>query len=246
MARSRIVVLGAIVGAVVVLGATQVLAASPWHVQASPSVGQDFNQLDGVAAVSADDVWAVGLWRNQQLVYQTLIELYDGTSWTAVRSPNAGAGDNFLVKAAAISPSDIWAVGRFLQGSFTRPLAEHFDGTAWHVVPTPTVSGAHTQFLGVAAVAPNDVWAVGLSQVPQVDPLVLTEHWNGTSWSIVQAPTPFASAMLFGVTAVASNDVWAVGSNQRNHFPMAEHWDGHSWSVVATPSQPGFPTTVLY
>src|ERR1041384_6838175 len=246
MPRRRIVVIGALIGAVVLLGAAQAQAASPWRVQASPNVGSDFNQLDGVAAVSADDVWAVGLRRNQQLVYQTLIEHYDGTSWTAVRSPNAGPGDNFLVKVTAISSSDIWALGRFVQGSSPRPLAEHFDGTSWRVVPTPTVGGAYTQLLGVAAVASNDVWAVGLSQVPQVDPLVLTEHWNGTAWSIVPAPTPFASAMLFGATAVASNDVWAVGSNQRNHFPMAEHWDGHSWTVVATPSQPGFPTTVLY
>src|SRR5439155_24199053 len=33
---------------------------------------------------------------------------------------------------------------------------------------------------------------------------------------------------------------------ERNDFPLAEHWDGQSWTVVATPSQPGFPTSVLY
>jgi hypothetical protein len=246
MMRSRMALLGALVSAVVLMGTGPASAASPWHVQASPNVGTDFNQLDGVAAVSATDVWAVGLRRNQQLVYRTLIEHFDGTSWKAVQSPNAGTSDNFLVKVTALSSTDIWAVGRFIQGSFTRPLAEHFDGISWKVVPTPTVPGAHTQFLGVAAIASNDVWAVGLSQVPQVDPLVLTEHWDGRQWSIVPAPTPFDSAMLFGATAVSSNDVWAVGSNQRNHFPMAEHWDGRSWSVVPTPSQPGFPTTVLY
>ena len=41
----------------------------------------------------------------------------------------------------------------------------------------------------------------------------LTENFNGTSWSVVAAPTPAGStvAEFSSVSAVASNNVWAVG-----------------------------------
>ena len=70
-------------------------------------------------------------------------------------------------------------------------------------MPSPTVSGT---LHGVAAVTSNDVWAVGDRAAA-----ALTEHWNGSTWSIV--PSPTISGSLHGVAAVAANDVWAVGSD---------------------------------
>jgi hypothetical protein len=45
---------------------------SAWTIVPSPALGLDFSQLEGVAAVSANDVWAVGVDRGQ-----TLIERYN-------------------------------------------------------------------------------------------------------------------------------------------------------------------------
>jgi hypothetical protein len=217
---------------------------APWKVQLSPNASSDFNQLDGVVAVAAKDVWAVGFARNPQTsVYRTLVEHYDGTAWRVVSSPNQGGNWNFLNSAAAVSANDVWAVGRVLNGSFLQPLTEHWNGSAWTVVPSPTVGGAHTQLMSVAALSSTDVWAVGLSQVPLQHPLTLTEHWDGSAWSIVPSPSPVTDAMLFGVSAVSSNDVWAVGSSQGNDVTLAEHWDGETWSVVSTPLS---PSGVLY
>ena len=43
----------------------------------------------------------------------------------------------------------------------------------------------------------------------------LTEHWNGTAWSVVASPNLGTSDnVLYGVAAVAANDVWAVGYYQ--------------------------------
>src|SRR5205814_7682090 len=100
-------------------------------------------------------------------------------------------------------------------------------GLAWRVVPSPN-QGNNDILNGVAAVAANDIWAVG-----QTDGGSLTEHWNGTSWSVVPSPGgPFN-----GVAAISANDVWAVGTYSGD--PLTEHWNGSTWSIVASPTISG-------
>jgi hypothetical protein len=56
-----------------------------------------------------------------------------------------------------------------------------------------------------AALGPSDIFAVGDSGGTQA----LIEHWNGSSWSLMDNP---ATQRLFGVSAsTASGEVWAVG-----------------------------------
>src|SRR5207249_1249822 len=72
-----------------------------WSVVSSPNAGIRSNFLNGVAAVSANDVWAVGYYYNGS-VNQTLVEHWDGASWSVVSSPNAGASDNYLFAVSAV------------------------------------------------------------------------------------------------------------------------------------------------
>ena len=98
---------------------------------------------------------------------------------------------------------------------------------------TPRGSGAFKQ---VAALSANDIWAVGNGLG------TLTEHWNGSRWSIVSSPSPGLEYNdLNGVAAIAPNDTWAVGSYSNNpQIPdtntLIEHWNGKQWSVIASPS----------
>jgi hypothetical protein len=141
-----------------------------------------------------------------------------------------------LVGAAAISASDIWAVGSQSTGGTSQtPLAEHFDGTSWSVVSTPSPT-SDSVFESVAAAASNDVWAVGFGGTNNA---TLIEHWNGTNWTEVSSPTMPTGSMLQGVTAPASNNVWAVGNNSGSANALVEHWDGTSWSVVSSPAFAG-------
>ena len=39
----------------------------------------------------------------------------------------------------------------------------------------------------------------------------LTEHWNGTAWSIVTSPNASQGNVLSGVTCTSASDCWAVG-----------------------------------
>src|ERR1043165_7899800 len=63
---------------------TTIPCAPVWSVVSSPNP-DIVNVLNDVEVVTANDVWAVGFSQNQ-----TLIEHWDGTSWSGVSSPTGG------------------------------------------------------------------------------------------------------------------------------------------------------------
>jgi hypothetical protein len=93
-------------------------------------------------------------------------------------------------------------------------------------------------------VSSSDVWAVGYTgNVSVAQDQSLTEHWNGTAWSVVPSANPDETQDLYGVAAVSSNDVWAVGTFS-NYSPfgygaLIEHWNGTSWASVPNPATTG-------
>jgi hypothetical protein len=189
--------------------------------------------LNGVAAVSANDVWAVGGYLGAEAVGGLILH-WDGTAWTINDSNLPGS----LTAITAVSADDIWAVGSVGGGQYGGLISVHWDGTAWtqFSVPVPG-NGAASALNSVAAVAPNDVWAVGTyQQYPGSGAFM--EHWDGTSWSLVSSASyPGVSSQLSGVSARSASDIWAVGS----YLPqgqgayartLAMHWNGSAWSVV--------------
>src|SRR5258708_23824221 len=58
-----------------------------WSQVASPSVGTSYNVLNGVAAISAHNVWAVGAYGNGN-GSSPLIEHWSKSKWPVVSSPN--------------------------------------------------------------------------------------------------------------------------------------------------------------
>ena len=207
-----------------------------WSVVPSPNVGPSANQLNGVAVVAANDIWAVGTSTSSSGVFQTLTEHWDGTSWNVVSSPNLGTLGSSFNSVAAVSAKDIWAVGSF--NGAGRTLIEHWNGATWSVVSSPSVGTLTNLLTQVAIVSASDVWAVGYltSCTGACVTQTLTENWNGTSWNVVPSPNVDPSSnVLSGVAVVAGNDVWAVGSSGGISNPtqtLTEHWNGTSWSVV--------------
>jgi hypothetical protein len=178
----------------------------PWTVINTQNVGFP----TGMVAFSDTDIWIVG--GPARGGGMPLIEHWDGTSVNAIPTSTPGG----LSEDAAVSPTDIWAVGTLIM---------HYDGTQWSVVPTP-VTGVLD---GVATVTTNDMWAVG-SNTANNAPLI--EHWDGTQWSVVAGPN--VAGHLHGVAVVSANDVWAVGESLTN-TPLIEHWNGKKWSLVSSP-----------
>jgi hypothetical protein len=181
--------------------------------------------------------------RNSQ--WETLVEHWDGTTWSIIPTPNpAGADVTYLTGVAAISPTDVWAVGYTQggQGVIQAPLIEHFDGQSWTIVPSPYPQQSQFNALyGVTAISANDVWAVGYENLNSQgkNGQALIEHWDGTQWTLIESPIAGNATLLLGVTASSSTDVTAVGYVQTSDvqfLPVTEHWNGSSWKVVPVPN----------
>ena len=199
-----------------------------------------FRSLAGVAAVSANDVWAVGSFSRSNSSTLTLIEHWNGSAWSIVPSPDPGAISNGLAGIVAISASDIWAVGSFSNiNGLSRSLTEHWNGNTWSVVASPNAPDMLNNGLnGIAAISARDIWAVGSSSNSSASQ-TLIEHWNGSSWSITGSPDTGSQNGLSAVATVKANDIWAVGSSSNSSSAsqaLTEHWNGSTWSVVASPS----------
>ncbi|HMA38077.1 MAG TPA: hypothetical protein VKY74_26755 [Chloroflexia bacterium] len=221
--------------------ATTPASCGGWNVVPSPNPGGLANGFYGVAAVTANDAWAVGHDYNSGGPEHSLVEHWNGTAWAVVPSPNPGAVGNVLQAVAVVAANDVWAVG--YQDDWNSPfqtLVEHWDGTTWSVVPSPSPSTYNNLLYGVTAVAANDVWAVGYYYGANGLEQTLIEHWNGSAWAVVASPNPgSATGVLYAVAGATMNDVWAAGYYYKAggvSHTLVEHWNGTAWAVVPSPS----------
>jgi hypothetical protein len=245
-----------------------------WSIIPSPSPGAPdaFDVLNGVAALAHNNVWAVG-YEQRGSDTRTLIEHWNGASWTVVPSPNAPIETNTdqLNSVTALAPNDVWAVGNYTPPGppcavTAYTLVEHWDGTSWQIVPSANVNAGtdFNQLVGVSgdlASGSDDLWAVGSDAPPSncMQPLqsfTLIEHWNGAAWQIVSSANVMPAQeenSLEGVTALSPSDVWAVGAwgsfqSVTPHVPQSliEHWNGVSWTVTSSPNaHPNVDSNVL-
>jgi hypothetical protein len=224
-----------------------------WSIVPSPSPGPVVNELRSVAAVSANDAWAVGFcagWYRSS----TLILHWDGANWSQVPSPNPNAGfaNNELYGIAAIAPDDIWAVG--VTGTDTHayaPLALHWDGAAWTAIPTANGGGYGAFFRSVSGSSSGDVLAVGASVYPAgleggIRHFAFAAHWDGAAWTaisdvrVLEPDEYYDSTNFYGVSAVASDFGWVVGEASGGAWLF--HWDGTSLTEVPAPDLPWYNT----
>lgn len=86
--------------------------------------------LTAASAVSASDVWAVGVARDSSGTFTGVLEHWDGTDWTLSSAPTGGPG--YVTGVAAISSDDVWAAG-WNDVTHDQAVSEHWDGSAWTV-----------------------------------------------------------------------------------------------------------------
>lgn len=85
-----------------------------WKRVASPNPRSGENYLNGVAATSPGNAWAVGeYYIRGGTADRTLVLHWDGAAWQRAASPNPGSADNILRAVAATSPRNAWAVGQY-------------------------------------------------------------------------------------------------------------------------------------
>jgi hypothetical protein len=208
-----------------------------WRVVASPNAGTtgDRNTLTSVDALSNTNAWAVGSTLTATS-RKSLIQRWNGTSWTIVSSPNPGTLSNSLLGVAATGPSDIWAVGWKNSGNGLRSLLLHYDGTGWtEWAAVPKVGTGDNVLTGISAVSNDDVWATGY-YVDGTQYKTLTLHYNGTTWSHVPSPNGAdGTSILTGVDATSPTNAWAVGFEYQtsldHYVASTRRWDGSGWTA---------------
>jgi hypothetical protein len=182
-----------------------------WASVAVQTPGTDVNLLHDVLALSPSDVWVVGEYGAGDGTHDsTLIEHWDGTSFTVVPSPNPSAQFNALLGISAASPGDVWASGTRGAGNC---LVEHWNGAKWTMALSP---GGRS--CDVSADPAHDVWAVA------GDHRLL--HWDGQQW---QVAARFHHRFLSHVTAVSSTKAWVLG-DYPSPSGFAAEWGGTRWS----------------
>jgi hypothetical protein len=230
---------GGVLVAVVPSGAATLL----WRVTETPHPSSSIpSELFGVACPTGAGCFAVG-----DAHYETLVEYWDGTSWTRMASPNPGPeGSGFLYQVSCPSSMSCFAVGQY---SFPyRPnhpgektLVEHWDGTNWTVMPSPNRQDEQFSALnGVSCPSSTRCFALGSDLRT-----AFIEQWDGIRWSNVAMPTASANDELGAVSCPTTTSCFAVGDSSPQpgevQRALVEHWNGSRWTVMTgTPSPSNF------
>jgi len=182
---------------------------------APQNIGSYDNWLSGVAALSSNNVWAVGFYFDSLNSMHTLLENYNGTSWSA---QTIGLGD--LQGITKVSSTEAWAIGNY--GG--HPQFAHLVNGSWTLQSDNT---NYANLYAITAVSSTNVIAVGFSyQGP------IAYFWNGTGWS---QTNPSGSGALLAVYALDATHIYAVGNTASNYDQgMLTMWNGSSWSSPLT------------
>ena len=129
-----------------------------WSVVSGADRGTGNNDLAAVTCRSATSCTAVGTYDNSSSLSQTLVETWNGATWSLASSPDNGTGANALSGVSCASASSCVAVGSYAAG--TRALVESWNGSAWSVVSSPE-PGVDDQLPGVSCVSAVSCTAAG-------------------------------------------------------------------------------------
>ncbi|MDQ1448378.1 MAG: hypothetical protein QOC79_1349, partial [Actinomycetota bacterium] len=218
-----------------------------WSVVPSPNpVGASDSVLNGVSCLTTTSCFAVGKYADSSSLGKTLVEQWNGSTWSIVTSPNpTGTAISVLNGVSCASTTSCFAVGQQFLGSTAPALAERWNGTSWSIVPTPRpTAGTNTsRLLGVSCPSAASCYAVGdyYDGGPQFKTLV--QHWNGGGWSVMPSPNPSSTnaSQLNGVSCPTTTRCFAVGNfsdASGANETLVEHLNGSTWFIVASPNLP--------
>ena len=145
----------------------EVWNGTSWRVQATAQLppGSQGVTLSGVSCQSASFCTAVGSYFGKNGGPLTLAEVWNGTAWQKVTTPNRhGAQRNELTGVSCTSARACTATGDSAANDFSPPvaLAEVWDGTRWSLQTTPNPAGTVSSvLLGVSCPTATSCTAVG-------------------------------------------------------------------------------------
>jgi len=160
------------------------------------------------AAFSATNLWVFNEGQDKFTNPDHYAARYNGRSWSKVTLPVVPG------QVSAVSPTDIWVLGRKLS-NLNASLLAHWNGTKWSTLALPSIKvakGTIDQVADLAAFGAADVWAVNYVTVGTAGAATTyLLHWNGKAWSRVYLKYPTSYA--YNITADGHGGIWmtAVG-----------------------------------
>jgi len=164
----------------------------------SPYALKESAGFNDVAALSANDIWAVGSIRLEGQEGRIggasgFVEHWDGTSWSQVdRSGTGGFGPLFSV--VTVSENDVWVSGGG-SGYLYHALdmqgwseMDHWNGVEWNTIPQMAVRG-HAMAVVRLDSGGHGIWAVGstvsggLYSPPPVPAIMYRERLTNVSYT---------------------------------------------------------------
>jgi hypothetical protein len=237
--RAAACVVLAVISSSILAGSAQA-ADSSWSVVASPDKGTGSNVLQDVSCVTPTDCAAVGYFTQKSGTSETLIERWNGRSWSVMPSANVGVNGDVLRALSCISTSCV-AVGDYGASSgAVQALAESWSGRGKVTsLATPDPSATFDDLSAISCSSSSRCVAVGDYGTSNIK-YTLVESWNGKKWSLEGSPNVGTKgSYLTGVSCSSAKDCVAVGTYQTtagNSRALIETWNGTAWSVSGAPN----------
>ena len=173
---------------------------SRWSVVASPNRGSTSDALRAVSCLTASSCVAVGSYLNQAGISRTLIESWNGTKWSVVKSPNESSYGNTLSGINCTSSTYCVAVGDYVESEsedIELTLIETWDGNSWSVAPSANPSSSTDALSSVFCYGPDNCTAVGYALEGSGESegdRALVETLGSGVWSVIGTPPVGRSA----------------------------------------------------
>jgi hypothetical protein len=128
-----------------------------WNVVNSPDGAGTNTVLESVAALAADDVWAVGHFKSDTGALRTIAENWNGSSWKVSKTPNVGTVSNTLLDVEAAPGGGILASGSYdVAASQSAALILFYDGRDWTTALSQAPPAGTSQQIEGLALAPGN------------------------------------------------------------------------------------------
>lgn len=169
---------------------------------------------------------------------KTLVEKFDGTTWTVQTSPNVAAKNfNRLEAVSCSGTQQCMAVGYVQKGANEgekEVLVEGWDGTSWTLRTTPAPPETGSLLTGVSCRNSSLCMVLGKTG----SGAGFTASWDGTAW---HSQLTGLSSNNWDLSCGAMNSCDVIGSATTEGAPagVGWHWTGEEW----IPEAPAAPPT---